>query len=143
MIRKYQPTDMEAIIDTWYQASMVAHPFLDPKFIEQEKHNIEHVYLPNTETWVFEKEDEVVAFIGMIDNEVGAIFAKPQFHGTGIGTRLMDYVADMHQTLEVEVFENNSIGRAFYEKYGFSPIEKHLHEETGFNLLRLKYEKNK
>jgi putative acetyltransferase len=143
MIRKYKADDLEAVIDTWYQASMVAHPFLDSTFIEQEKHNIQYVYLPNTETWVFEKNNEIVAFIAMIDNEVVAIFAKPPFHGTGIGKQLMDYVADMHPTLEVEVFENNRIGRVFYEKYGFSQMEKHLHEETGFYLLRLKYEKNK
>ncbi|KAA3636106.1 MAG: GNAT family N-acetyltransferase [Bacteroidetes bacterium] len=143
MIRKYEVKDVDGIIDTWYQASMLAHPFLDSRFIEQEKHNIRNVYLPNTDTWVFESDNEVVAFIAMIENEVGAIFAKPDFHGQGIGKQLMDFVAEKNETLEVEVFQNNSIGRAFYEKYGFSEIGNHIHEETGFKLLRLRYEKNK
>ena len=143
MIRKYEATDVDVIIETWYQASMLAHSFLDEHFLEQEKQNIRHIYLPNTETWVFEVDGEVVAFISMIDNEVGAIFAKPEFHGRGIGRQLMTHVAGFYQTLEVDVFEKNSIGRAFYEKYGFVLVSSRLHEETGFNLLRLKYEKNK
>ena len=143
MIRKFEPSDTEAIIQTWYEASMLAHPFLDPKFIEQEKHNIRQEYLPNTETWVFEVDDKVAAFIAMIGNEIAAIFVKPEVHGQGIGRQLMDFVAEQNEVLEVEVFENNKAGRAFYEKYGFAELEKQVHEETGFKLLRMKYVKNK
>lgn len=141
MIRKFEHSDTEAIIQTWYEASMLAHPFLDSKFIEQEKQNIRHEYLPNTDTWVYEFENSVVAFIAMIGNEIAAVFAKPEFHGKGIGRQLMDFVAEHNEVLEVEVFENNKVGRAFYEKYGFAELKRHVHEETGFNLLRMKYEK--
>lgn len=39
--------------------------------------------------------------------------------------------------LEVDVFKDNQVGRAFYEKVGFVFVEKKVHEETGFDLLRL------
>ena len=139
MIRKYQVSDTETIINVWLEASELAHPFLSEAFIEKEKENIRKVYLPNTETWVYQLSDEVVGFISMIGNEVGAIFLKPAFHGRGIGLQLMNQVAQLHDTLEVEVFEKNEIGRAFYKKYGFKEIKKHIHEETGFKLLRLKF----
>ena len=142
MIRKYRLTDTEAILEVWFEASSQAHPFLDAAFMTKEKRNIREMYLPNTETWVYEDEGSVVGFIAMMGNEVGAIFVKPENHGKGIGTNLMDCVADIHEELEVEVFERNTIGRAFYDKYGFQLIKVHFHEETKFGLLRLKFKRD-
>lgn len=139
MIRKYRPTDDDAIVDVWFQAASLAHPFVPQEFMESEKKNTREIYLPNTDTWVYLEQDEVVGFIAMMGNEVGAIFLLPSFHGKGIGTKLMNHVAQFHEILEVEVFEKNSIGRAFYERYGFEFIKKHVHDATGEVLLRLRY----
>lgn len=139
MIRTYQESDLAAILEIWYQASLVAHPFLSDDFLAQEKRNIRDVYMPNTETWVLAIDDQIVGVIAMMDDEVGAIFVHPDFHGKGLGTQLMDHVAALHPTLEVEVFKANAIGRAFYEKYGFQLIQEHLHDATGQPLLRLRF----
>lgn len=139
MIRTYQITDTDAILDAWLQASKIAHPFLSADFIEQEKDNIRNIYLPNTQTWVYEQEERVIGFISMIQNEVGAIFLQPGFHGQGIGKQLMDYVADRYEELEVEVFEKNTIGRAFYDRYGFLKMHDSMHQPTGQKLIRMKY----
>lgn len=139
MIRKYKTADTEAILDVWYKSTTLAHAFMTEEFKAKERNNIREIYLPNTETWVYEMEGNVVGFISMIKNEVGAIFLLPEFHGNGIGKKLMDTVAEIHKTLEVEVYEKNKIGRDFYERYGFVFMKKHVHEETGEVLLRLKY----
>lgn len=140
MIRAYRQTDTESIIDAWFEASSLAHPFLDAAFMEKEKENIRNIYLPNTKTWVYEKNDNVVGFISMMGNEVGAIFLKPEYHGQGIGYKLMNHVAQFHDGLEVEVFEKNRIGRAFYDRYGFKFIKSYIHEQTEFKIWRLRFE---
>lgn len=139
MIREYQDTDLEALLDVWYQSSSIAHPFLDADFMEQEKKNIRDLYIPNTKTWVYTEVNELVGFIAMMGNEVGAIFVKPEKQGQGIGKKLMDFVSQFHQQLEVEVFKDNKIGRAFYDKYGFKTIKEHIHEQTNYELLRMKF----
>lgn len=141
MIRKYKETDTDAIIAVWYASSSLAHPFLDAAFMEKEKQNIRDIYLPNTETWVHATGDSLDGFISMIGNEVGAIFVTPEKHGLGIGKQLMDCVAQLHEELEVEVFTKNAIGRAFYDRYGFVFLKSHLHEETGNELLRMRFQK--
>ena len=141
MIRKYKQSDIDEILEVWYQASRMAHPFLDADFMGMEKRNIRDVYIPNTSTWVFEKEKLVLGFISMMGNEVGAIFVRPDYHGMGIGRRLMDFVSDFHDEMEVEVFERNNVGRAFYDKYGFEMLEELVHKETKNKLLRLRYRK--
>ncbi len=141
MIRKYKESDIDEILEVWYQASRMAHPFLDADFMGMEKRNIRDVYIPNTSTWVFEKEELVLGFISMMGNEVGAIFVRPDYHGIGIGRQLMDFVSDFHDEMEVEVFERNKVGKAFYDKYGFELLEELVHKETNNRILRLRYRK--
>jgi putative acetyltransferase len=51
----------------------------------------------------------------------------------------MNKAQELHGDLEVEVFQDNTIGRKFYSSYGFKLISKKIHIETGNILLRLKY----
>ena len=141
MIRKYIENDIEEILEVWYQASRMAHPFLDAEFMGMEKKNIRDVYIPNTSTWVYERDQIILGFISMMGNEVGAIFVRPNSHGNGIGKQLMDFVSDFHEEMEVEVFERNNVGRAFYDKYGFQVIEELIHKDTNNRVLRLRYKK--
>ncbi len=139
MIRLYQDGDIEDIIDVWYQASLLAHPFLSENFLEEERRKIRDVHLPNAQTWVYEEQGKPVGFIALIDNEVGGIFVHPSMHRRGIGKALMDKACSMHDSVELDVLEANSIGRAFYSKYGFVPIRKFTHDETGEPTIRLRY----
>lgn len=139
MIRKYKATDTDSILEIWYAASTLAHPFLADEFVAKTKIDMRELYLPNAETWVYEKEGNVLGFISMLGNEIGGLFVFPHHHSQGIGTQLVNYVRPLHETLEVEVFENNGIGRPFYDKYGFKFMESQVHEPTQQQVLRLKY----
>lgn len=139
MIRQYAPSDLHDLLEAWAAASEIAHPFLSEEFLTSERENIPNLYLPNAETWVFEADGRVVGFIALIGNEVGAIFVHPIHQKLGIGHQLMDKAKELRGDLEVEVFAANSIGRAFYSKYGFVLIEEKVHEPTGQELMRLRF----
>ena len=138
-VRQYQESDLNAVLSSWEKANKIAQPFLPEVFVDQVRHDIPNLYLPNADTWVADVDGKTVGFIALIGNEVGAIFVEPAFHGTGIGKALMDKARSLHPSLEVEVFEKNTIGRTFYAAYGFESMLKKIHEETGNNILRLKY----
>ncbi|MBE9042058.1 GNAT family N-acetyltransferase [Oscillatoriales cyanobacterium LEGE 11467] len=138
VIREYEKRDLNALLSIWVAASEVAHPFLTREFLVQEKDNIPKLYLPNTQTWVAEEDERVVGFISLMGNEVGALFVHPDYHRKAIGGRLMDKARELRGELDVEVFAANPIGRAFYAKYGFEPVEEKIHEQTGFDLIRLR-----
>ena len=138
MIRKYRADDLAGLLDVWYDASKVAHPFLTRGFLEQERRNVIQEHLPIAETWVFEEEGRVVGFIALIGNEVGGIFVTPERHGQGIGRALTDHARASRDHLELEVFEANEIGRGFYDAYGFDIVGGRLDEETGLRVLRLR-----
>ncbi len=141
MIRKYEVSDLDSLLSVWLSASRLAHPFLSESFLATERKNIPNLYLPNAETWVTEVDKRIVAFIALIGNEIGALFVDPANHRQGIGGRLMDKAATLHHELEVEVFERNPIGRAFYDRYGFSQLERKIHEPSGQQVLRLLFKR--
>ena len=138
MIRQYRDQDLDDLLAAWAAASEIAHPFLTQDFIALERENIPNLYLPNAETWVFEDEGRVVGFVALLGIEVGAIFVHPSHQRRGVGRQLMDKAKELRGELVVEVFKANSIGRAFYAKYGFEIVAKKFHEQTGFDLLRLR-----
>lgn len=137
MIRDFETKDTDAVIEVWRSATAVAHPFLASDFIESEASNLRNIYLVHAQTRVIEENGKASGFIAMIGNEIGGLFLDPTLHGRGLGRAMVDDVAKQHGTLEVEVFERNSVGRRFYDSYGFQPIGTSLHEPTGETVLRL------
>jgi len=139
MIRKHTEKDLDEIINIWYKASTLAHPFLESTFVEKVKKDMREIYIPNSETWIFEENNSAIGFISMLDNEIGGLFVMPNHHSKGIGTQLVNFVNNLYNELEVEVFEKNIIGRSFYNKYGFNKIKQYTHTESNNEILRLNY----
>lgn len=139
MIRKRKEKDTDEIMNVWNEASSLAHPFLETSFVEKVKKDMREIYIPNTETWVYEENNSVIGFISMLDNEIGGLFVIPKYHSKGVGTQLVNFVKELHNKLEVEVFEKNTIGRAFYDKYGFTQIKQYSHTESNSEILRLHF----
>jgi len=138
VIRSYTIDDLGAVLDVWYRASLIAHSFLPEEFFEEERRQIAERWMPMAETAVGETDGRVVGFLSLIDNEVGAIFVDPDYQGCGIGRALMDHARSLRPFLEVNVFEANSIGRRFYDAYGFEFVDRHINDITGQPELRLR-----
>lgn len=131
MIREYTTDDTDALIGIWEKANALAHPFLAPEFVAFVKDAMRNMYLPNAETWVLEQNGSPIGFIAMIGNEIGGLFLDPAHHGKGHGRAMVDYVLGLKGPLRVEVFKDNTVGRPFYERYGFEFVEDYLHEQSG------------
>ena len=138
MIRKYNENEIPKLLEIWEAAALIAHPFLSKDFHEMVKKAMRDMYLPNSDTWVYEKNGSIIGFIAMLNNEIGGLFVDPNQQAKGVGTSLVHYMTQFHDTLEVEVFEENNIGKPFYEKYGFKVIKEYVMEETKQKVLRMK-----
>lgn len=138
MIRPYAETDLSDLLDVWYRASLVAHPFLPRDFFDRERQLVAEEFLPQAETSVYEHDGHVVGFVSMVGDEVGGIFVDPDLHRQGIGRALLDHVFATRQLLELGVFEQNEVGRGFYAAYGFEIVGRQIEQETGEAELRLR-----
>ncbi|MGI5217188.1 GNAT family N-acetyltransferase [Nocardia sp. CA-290969] len=55
------------------------------------------------------------------DRELGAMYVRAPWYGTGLAQALMDSVLEPDRSCSLWVFERNPRARAFYGKYGFTP----------------------
>jgi len=138
MLRSYRHDDLEGLLDVWYRASLIAHWFLSEEFLEVERRQIAEDWLPVSETTVAETDGRVVGFLSLVGNEVGGIFVDPEYQGRGIGRALMDHARRARPHLELVVFEDNLMGRRFYDAYGFLQVDRQIHAESGRYELRLR-----
>lgn len=135
MIRSYRPTDLDKVVNIWYEASKIAHSFISEEALASQKKLVINTYLPVAETWVSEEDGELVGFISLLENMVGGLFVSPLYQGTGTGTKLIEHARSLRGSLSVEVFKENIKARKFYEKCGFILMGERLEENTGFPLL--------
>lgn len=138
MIRKYNDNEIPTLVNIWEQSSRIAHPFLTEEFTLMVKQAMKETYLPNSNTWVYVEANNILGFISMIENEIGGLFVSPEHHAKGIGTALVNHMKQFHKNLEVEVFDQNKIGKPFYEKYGFKVYKEYIMESTNQKVLRMK-----
>lgn len=141
MIRNYIKTDLEDIMTIWFEAQTLAHPFLAEDFVNNVKVMMKEKFIPNSKTWVYEVEGHVIGFIAMMGNEIGGLFVKPNVQSKGIGTLLVNHVSQFHKDLEVEVFDENKIGKPFYFKQGFVTISEYVDKHTTQKVLRMQRNK--
>lgn len=138
MIRPYENADLSGLLETWEAATRIAHPFLSDEFLATERDNIPNQYLPNAETYVFERDDQVVGFIALIANDVGGLFVHPTHQRQSIGKQLLDKACELRDELEVEVFRKNEPAQNFYQEYGFVIEGEKTHKDTGMELVRMR-----
>ncbi len=104
----------------------------------QEEDNLRKLFLPRSQTWVFEQNGRVHGFMSLLEHIIGGLFVHPTFQRKGIGSTLINHAQTLHPSLELEVFEANQQGRAFYTKIGFKTISSRFDDATQQPMLKMR-----
>lgn len=140
LIRPYAPSDREQLLEVWYQASRVGHPFLSLRDVEDQRAQVRNIYLPQADIWVVVQDDTPVGFIGLLGAFIGGLFVSPSVHKAGIGRSLVEHAARLKGSLEVEVYARNQGALGFYRQMGFSETGRRGIDDQGraLELVRLR-----
>ncbi|MBS3669228.1 N-acetyltransferase [Vreelandella boliviensis] len=139
MIRKYQKADMDQILDIWLSASVKAHAFIESAFWESKVSEMRDVYLPASETFVFESGAQIAGFYSLYENTLAAVFVAPSLQGKGVGTALIDDAKSRRECLQLTVYRENDPSIHFYKKHGFISLGEQMDERTGHPELVMEY----
>ena len=131
MIRPFTPTDMDAVLGVWLNASIKAHDFIAPDYWVARVGDMQQVYLPAAESYVYEEDGEVLGFLSLVGTALSALFVAPDRQGEGIGTRLLVHAQQLRPELTLRVYAANVRSIAFYEKHGFRRVGSQADEHTG------------
>lgn len=119
-IRPRIATDDAALAALWERSVRATHDFLAEDDIRFFYPLVRDTYLPALTVWVGDNPDGTPAgFIATGHNNVEMLFIEPAQRGRGIGRRLLDHVKALHDTLSVDVYEQNPQAHGFYLHYGF------------------------
>lgn len=139
MIRPYQSGDITSVLSIWREASNLAHPFLTNEQLDTAAAMIHDHFQDIADIYIAEKNGQPVGFVALMGNEVGGLFLRPSCHGQRLGKALMDKAVEIQGALHLEVFKDNSIGRRFYQSYGFVEGAEKVDSFFGHKVLELSF----
>ncbi|MGL6316440.1 N-acetyltransferase [Vibrio sp. WXL103] len=131
MIRKHTAKDIDCILDIWLKASIQAHDFVAAEFWQSQVDNMRNVYLPMSESYVYEVDSKIVGFYSLYENLLAAIFVSLNDQGKGIGKQLINDAKQRRSSLTLNVFKANEASHRFYISQGFEVVSEQADEHTG------------
>lgn len=123
-IRRSTDGDLPRLLDLWRRAVAATHDFVTPEHRAEIDEIVATQYLPRADLLVaVDQDDRPLAFLGGKDTAIDSLFVDPEFHGQGIGSRLVEeFARGSKGELKVDVNEQNESARRFYERIGFRVI---------------------
>lgn len=132
MIRKLENKDIDIIMAIWLESTIKAHDFIDEKYWNENYLTVKEVYIPISNTFVYEDIEGIKGFISIMNNEfIGALFVEVNSQGIGIGSDLIDYVINIYDKLSLAVYKENENAYKFYKSKGFNILSEAINEDTG------------
>lgn len=114
----------DEILDIWELSVRATHDFLVEADILYYKKLIETQYLKAVDLYVVRKENKILGFMGIADDNIEMLFLAPDFRGEGIGRLFVQYALSELGVSKVDVNEQNEHALRFYEKMGFVVKER-------------------
>jgi len=99
--------------------------------------------IPKSEVYVYEINGLIVGFIGVDEGYIEGLFVHKDYRGLGVGTKLIAYVLQYYDFIELDVFEKNYGAVCFYENRNFQKLRSLPHEDLGEIEYRMCYRKKK
>ena len=98
-------------------------------------------YLPNSETYVAIKNEEIVGFIAIVDNYLAALFVKIKLQRNGTGRFLLNYIKEARETIQLKVYVKNPDSIGFYLSQGFNILSEGIDKDTNEPELLMEWNK--
>ena len=140
-IRAARPAELETLVAIWLRSVRATHTFLTESDVD--------ALLPPTrealgsellELWALCEDDVPVGFMGLVDNDVSALFLDPDHRGRGGGRQLVEHARRLKGPLTVEVNEQNPEAVGFYVALGFGTVGRSPVDDAGrpFPILHMR-----
>ena len=140
MIRKLENKDINIIMDIWLKSTIKAHNFIDENYWRKNYNNVKNIYIPISDTFVYEDNGSIKGFISIINNDfIGALFVDVNSQGMGIGSKLIDHVINIYDNLSLSVYKDNENAFNFYKNKNFKILSEEINKETKFLEYVMKY----
>jgi len=89
-----------------------------------------------------EQTDKVVGMMAVGGSELDQLYIHVDYQGIGIGTKLLNLAKELSPgKLQLYTFEVNKGAQLFYEKHGFTIIDRGIESQSGMADIRYEWVK--
>ncbi len=144
MIRKFREEDTVKVMTIWTKGNFEAHSFIDKDYWLLNFNKVKDEYLKRAETYVYVENDTIKGFISLLNNNfIGALFVRKEYRRQGIGRKLINFVKDKYDKLELQVYEKNVDAMLFYASLGFVNKKIQIDEDTNEKEYVMEWDKKR
>ena len=140
MIEQPSPKVYDELLSIWEEAVRSTHHFLTEADIQFYKPLIRHEYLAAVRLYIIREDSgTIAAFMGLSNDCIEMLFVRPNAHGHGYGSRLVEFAIRKKRIYKVDVNEQNAAALGFYLHMGFETTGRDALAATGkpFPILHL------
>lgn len=130
MIRLAEQQDLDRIMEIWLEGNLQAHDFVDPDYWTGCFQEVREA-IAQADVWVWDENDRVEAFAGMVEHYLAGLFVSGAQRGKGIGGLLLEHIKEQRLPLTLHVYSRNAGAVQFYERHGFETVSEYIDLETG------------
>ena len=140
MIEQASQKVYDELLSIWEEAVRSTHHFLTEADIQFYKPLIRHEYLAAVRLYIIREDSgTIAAFMGLSNDCIEMLFVRPNAHGHGYGSRLVEFAIRKKRIYKVDVNEQNAAALGFYLHMGFETTGRDALDATGkpFPILHL------
>ena len=132
MIRNFQESDLDVLMQIWLNANISAHSFVPEEYWTGHFGQVKEL-LVQAELYIYEDDHTgaIRGFIGLMEDYIAGIFVADGSRSQGIGRQLLDYARVRKQHLSLHVYEKNQRAVGFYLREHFQVKEQRVDADTG------------
>lgn len=130
MIRKFQATDIDPVMEIWLNGNIDAHSFIAEEYWRENAPAVREQIL-KAELSIYETDGEILGFAGMRGNYIAGLFVKRGARSMGIGRLILEELKKEQRELSLNVYRENRRAGKFYEREGFTIVSERTEEGTG------------
>lgn len=140
MVRNFKNADIDKIMEIWLNSNIEAHNFIDKSYWKKNFEMVKNA-LPQAEIYIYEENNNIMGFVGLVENYIAGIFVEKNFRGKGTGKKLLNYAKSIKNNLTLNVYEKNIDAVKFYKREGFTVEKFGIDKSTDEKEFMMSWEK--
>lgn len=129
MIRKFEKSDLDDVMQIWKNENIKAHQFISKEYWKNNYSYVKEI-LPNAEIYVYIIKGKIIGFVGVNGNYIEGIFVDINNQFKGVGTSLLNKVKEKRNNLTLSVYKKNINAINFYKKNNFIITNENIDKDT-------------
>ncbi|MFK4568055.1 GNAT family N-acetyltransferase [Enterococcus sp. UD-01] len=128
--RSAKPEDYPLLTAVWRKSVRQTHNFLKEADFNQIESELPS-YFEQMDVQLWQEQNQLLGFSGVLDKKIEMLFLDPAFIGKGYGKQIIHTLIQEDDCQYVDVNEQNTAARAFYQAVGFVEIGRSETDDAG------------